>query len=253
LTILNKNHMAFGLAPGSGTFIMFLYQMDGDLYRDNGRRSNLDDDVSIAAFKEYCRLYTDYQFERIFDFANRFRTGEMPLGLADYTLYNTFQVFAPEIKGLWGFTTVPGIMRPDGTINNTVPASAMACMIMNNSKKKEESWEFIKWWTSASVQARYGREMEALIGPSARYPTANLQALRELPWPVQDLARLEEQMRNLRGVPQVPGGYFTARHIDNAYNKVVVLAEIGAREALMDFVPIINEEIEYKFNEFGFE
>ena len=42
------------------------------------------------------------------DFPNRFRTGEMPIGIVDYTTYNMLTVMAPEIKGLWDFTMVPG-------------------------------------------------------------------------------------------------------------------------------------------------
>ena len=65
------------------------------------------------------------------------------------------------------------------------------------------------------------QEMEALMGPSARYPTANLEAFSNLPWPVSDYKALSEQFKHVRAIPQVPGGYFTARHLNNAYYNVV--------------------------------
>ena len=58
--------------------------------------------------------------------------------------------------------------------------------MMEQAKNKDASWEFLKWWTSKDVQVRFGREMEGLMGAAARYPTANIEALKELPWPVKD-------------------------------------------------------------------
>ena len=45
----------------------------------------------------------------------RFRTGECPIIIADYTTYNNLCVSAPDIEGLWDFTVVPGIEQEDGT------------------------------------------------------------------------------------------------------------------------------------------
>lgn len=50
----------------------------------------------------WTRFYTDYSFPLTYDFYNRFRTGEMPLGLAPYSMYNTLSALAPELDGLWG-------------------------------------------------------------------------------------------------------------------------------------------------------
>ena len=55
------------------------------------------------------------------------------------------------------------------------------------------AWEFLKWWTSAEVQAQYGTELEALIGVEARWNTANVEALKSLPWPRQDIEAILEQ------------------------------------------------------------
>ena len=44
-----------------------------------------------------------------------------------------------------------------------------------------------------------GREMEGLMGAAARYPTANIEALQELPWPIRDYRSLEEQWEWVQG------------------------------------------------------
>ena len=90
-----------------------------------------------------------------------------------------------------------------------------------------------------------------MFGISARYNPANLEALRNLPWPPADLARIERQAQYLRTIPQVPGGYYTARHINNAFVRVVIGRQMGPRDALLHHVRYINEEIRIKRQEFG--
>ena len=51
----------------------------------------------------------------------------------------------------------------------------------------------------------------------ARVATANTEALANLSWPMRDYRALVEQMQYVRGIPQVPGGYYTWRNINNAF------------------------------------
>lgn len=252
LSVLSKNQMEFGMLPSEQVYSMFLYQYGGQYYNEDATRSALNSDEAINAFKEYTEFYTDYKLDKFTSVEQRFRTGETPIIFADYTFYNNLQVSAPDIKGLWGFLPVPGIKGEDGTINNTVVSTGQACVIMDDSDKKEESWEFLKWWTSAEVQTAYGREMESLMGASARIATANMEAFSNLAWPVADYEALLAQFKNVKGMPQVPGGYYTWRNVDNAFYKVTTKIDtITAREALMDNVLYINSEIDYKRKEFN--
>src|SRR5690606_16800531 len=198
LAVLNKNYMQFGLPlvlqpaypgenlPPNSFYGALLMQNGGQYYRNDGKESDLDSRIGVETFKQWTEFYTDYRLEREFDFANRFRTGEMPIGIADYTVYNQLTVFAPEIRRLWGFAPIPGTVQPDGTINNQVPSGGSAVMMLESAEDKEAAWQFMKWWTSDDTQAKFGREMEGLMGAAARYPTANINALDSLPWPVAD-------------------------------------------------------------------
>ncbi|WP_311772708.1 extracellular solute-binding protein [Cohnella xylanilytica] len=264
IPFLKKNNMDFGLPVVSSTaqpagalpindaFATFLYQNGGSLYKQDGTASDLDSDIGMAAFKQLTDLYTDYKFPIDYDFVNRFRLGEVPLGFAAYTTYNTLSVFAPEIRGQWGFTLVPGTKREDGTVDRSVASYGSAVMMLNAAKEKQAAWTFMKWWTDEKTQVQYGREMESLMGESARYPTANLQALAELPWPVEDYKTLSEQQRWVKGIPEVPGGYFTGRILDNAFRRVVN-AGLNPRDALYDQVILMNNEIANKRREFGLD
>jgi hypothetical protein len=95
--------------------------------------------------------------------------------------------------------------------------------------------------------------MEGLMGPAARYATANRSAIWRLPWPVRDAAVLRGQFEYVQGVPQVPGGYFTDRNIINMANAVIESKNIDARDAVLDFVQNINNEIIQKRREFGLD
>ena len=253
LSVLKENNMTFGLplTQVDGTFAMFLFQNGGRFYYDDGSRSELDSDIAVSAFREFTMYYTDYKLPQIYDFANRFRAGEMPMGIADYSVYNRLQVFAPEIRGLWNFRMVPGTMQDNGSINHASVAGGSAAVIMERSNDKEAAWEFLKWWTSTETQVRFGREMESLMGAAARFPSANLEAFERLPWTSAELNRIMEQFEYVQGIPQVPGGYFTGRQVHNAFFLVVEERKAGPREALTGFVRYINDEINQKRTEFG--
>jgi ABC-type glycerol-3-phosphate transport system substrate-binding protein len=174
--------------------------------------------------------------------------------IADYTTYNQLQVSAPDIKGLWGFAMVPGTVKEDGTVDSSVSSNGSATVMLKQSKDKESAWKFMKWWVSTDTQVQYGREMEALMGAAARYPTANIAAFDKLPWPTEDYEALKAQFEWMKGTPQVPGGYYSWRNVDNAFFRVVSASnkqKMMPREALTEFVRYINDEITFKRIEFG--
>jgi ABC-type glycerol-3-phosphate transport system substrate-binding protein len=145
---------------------------------------------------------------------------------------------------------IPGIRREDGTIDRSTTSGGYGVMMLSSAKDKKAAWEFMKWWVSSDTQTRFGRELESVMGPAARHPTANVVAASKLPWPVKDYKALEEQRKWVKGNPEVPGGYFTPRHLNNAFRKVV-FDGADPRETLLDYVRIINEEIDNKRKEFG--
>jgi len=259
ISVLQKHNMEFflpiedtinnaALVPNA-TFAMLLYQNGGEFYSEDHMSSALDSEISMEAFRRWSQFYTNYKFPLRADFPNRFRTGEMPIGIADYTTYNMLTVMAPEIRNLWDFTIVPGTKQADGQVTHEVASSTSAVLMLENARDKEAAWEFMKWWTEKQTQIDYGREMEGLMGAAARYPTANIEALEQLPWPVKDYRNLEAQWQWVQGIPQIPGGYFTGRHLDNAFRRVVNAAQ-NPREALSDYIVYINDEITIKRQEF---
>ena len=233
-------------------FNSLIYQNGGAIYNESKTRTVIDSEEAVEAFELYTSLYNDYGLPTVFDFVSRFRSGEMPIGVGYYSLYNTLTVSAPEIRGLWDFTLYPGTLQEDGTIDRSVHASGLCCMMIatDDETVKQNAWTFMKWWVSADAQARFGREMESVLGSSARYATANKEALEMLAWSSEELDVLQEQQAWSRGFPEIAGGYSTTRHMTNAIRKVINNKE-DPRETLLTYVHTINEEIEIKRKEFG--
>ena len=257
---LQKNNMDVGLpspfqnaAGGSvlnTAFLSLLYQNGGEVYNEARSRCVLDSDVGVRSFLTWTELYSRYKIPQKMDMLTRFRTGEAPIVITTYTFYNQLTISAPEISGLWEMMGIPATKRADGTLDRSVGGTVSGCVMFENARDKDATWELMKWWTDTEAQVLYGREMEALQGPSGRWPTANRQAMQQLPWSVADTRTLLAQWENAKPNPEVAGGYYTGRNVDNAIRLVINGGE-DAKETLLDYVKEINDEITLRRKEFG--
>ncbi|MBP5282531.1 MAG: extracellular solute-binding protein [Lachnospiraceae bacterium] len=262
---IQGNNMNIGIpsAAGNGTnnagdlnmYFTLLFQYGGDLYNEKGTKTIVNDEAGVEAFADYIKFFNDYGVPTVYDFVSRFRSGEMPIAVANYGMYNTLMVSAPEIRGLWDFTLVPGLEKTDANGNTYIDRSdcivGSASMILPSDDKTEQNaWEFFKWWGSTDTQVKFGREMEALLGASARYATANKNAFEQLAWTTHAINVLTEQWEQTVGIREVPGGYYTGRHLTNASRKCIN-EKTDPRETILDYSILINEELTKKRKEFG--
>lgn len=256
-------------------FVSKLYQMSGQLYADDNKSTGLKSDAAMTAFEEWTEYYTLYSFPLAANFTNRFRSGEQPIGISYYELYNTLSVFAPELNNRWSFHQIPGTERtldvvddygnPTGEtvtyVDHTATASGTGCVMMrqpnsvskkNAEKAMDASWEFMKWWSSAETQTSFGREMEGILGSAARHTTANVKALQQLAWKKSDLNILMKQWSEVHELPQIAGSYISGREVENAYRQVINNG-YNPREVLYEYAGKIDVEIDRKRTEFGLE
>lgn len=262
IRIFSENNMEIGF--NTGLLQVLMYQKDepwykGDNNASEGMATNLDSDIALDSFKTMCDLFTQYQQPYTYDFANRFRTGEMPMGIADYTLYNQLTVFAPEIKGLWEFVQLPGTRRtgydengePYEYIDHTVPAGVGAKMIMKDTDNPRASWNYLRWWVSADTQARFGNEQVAIIGTAAKYATANIEALQSQSWSSSEKRHITQQFASVQGTPMTPGNYIVGRNQNFAF-LAVYNDKVAPADAMQSYITDINKELTRKRDEYDF-
>lgn len=262
LPVLSANNMELMLEPTLVTntgqvvpniiFSSILYQNDGEFYMNDDMESALTTEEGVNAFEMYTKFYTNYSVDIQADFANRFKTGEVPIGIMDYTQYNQISIFAPELAGMWSVAPLPGVVGEDGEINNTAASTTTGMVMFKDTENRDASWEFMKWATSDEIQTQYGKEIEAKVGRAGRWQSANKNALQNSSYPIGDLQQITTQQANTKGVPQVPGGYISGRQVDYAFRSVVNDNE-NPYEAIFEYTRPINEELSSKRKEFGLE
>lgn len=247
IPVMQKRYMDF--APPDYTTL--LYQNGGQYYKDRGQSTDIDSEVAINTFIQQTDFYTLYKLPISYSFQNRFRNGEMPVGMSDlYGFYNMMAVFAPELKGLWSFTEVPGTVKEDGTIDRSVVTTVSSCVMLANAKNKENAWKFMSWWTDTEAQTDFGLEIESVLGAAGRYNSANKEAVKNLNWTKAELDVIMAQWENVIGYPEMPGGYMLSRELGFATTSVIVDYE-DPRETLLDVIKPINEELINKRRELG--
>jgi ABC-type glycerol-3-phosphate transport system substrate-binding protein len=263
---LQKRNMTFGLPysvlsaatavdTGMGAKDMFsvlLLQKGGTFYKDDGRSVALDSQEASEAFRQWCDYYAQYGFDLVYDFYTRFRYGEMPIGIANYDVYNMLMSSAPEIRGRWEMAPVPGTMDKNGNINRSVGGAGTATVLFKSAENPENCWRFMDWWSTAGAQTDYAAGVENVLGPAGRYYTANIEAFSNLSWTKQELAVIAKQRESVQEIMEVPGSYFVSRCLDNAFRAVLFDKKIPL-ETLDKEVKNINREIERKRRELDLE
>ena len=257
---LQRNNMEIAMPNSLGGLNLFLYQMGGDLYSDNGKKIGIETDTALYAFEYMCSFFSQYRQPYSYSFVNRFRTGEMPLGIVDYTTYTQLSVYATEIKGLWEFVPLPGYVEIDEDSNtvskpNNVSVSGVSALIMlydedRTPEQEANAWKFMKWFVGAENQSAYANELTALLGSVSKHSTANVQALSSLSWTTSEYNNLMSQFTNLAAVREYPGGYIIGRYVGFAFLSVYN-ENADPVDSLLSYVTEINKELTRKRKEFG--
>lgn len=240
-----------GMKIFAGTMPL-IYQSGGQLYGDTIYRTELNENESIEGMELLTELFTIYNVPYdVPSFYQQFRDGSIPIGISDYHMYNLILNAAPEIANVWDVALIPGIENEEGEVERWATGGSESNIMFENTDKKEESWEFMKWWSSAETQVAFGNTLQTTYGPEYMWNTANLNAFPELPWANSHKATILEQAEWIAEVPRAPGSYLLERELSNAYNSVVLDGE-NLRTAIDLASKRVNREIERKLEEFGF-
>lgn len=245
--LLNNGVGALNLFP------TLLCQNGGGMYNAGHTATRLDEPVANAAFKQWTDFYTLYDYTLYKNDFNRFRTGEMPIVISEYTeMYNYMAGAAPELAGSWSMHPIPGTLREDGSIDFTSCANGSADLITRDCRDTEAAYTFLEWWSRPEIQAEYARDLEAEMSVLGRFTPANVEAFKQTNWNHAEQEVMLRQWERVEEIPEIPGGYFIIRNLDNAFREVYY--DNGKPlEALFYWNKSINNEIATKRDEFGLD
>ncbi len=250
LPTLQQNGYNFFVPPADN--LQFFYQNGAEFFSKDGMRTAMNTPEAFKGFKQWTDLFNIYSLEKqVPNFFQHFRKGTYPIGVADYNTYLQLLVAAPELSGWWGIAPMPGTKQADGTVARWAAGGQSTGFIYKSSKHPQESWTFLKWLLSAETQEMYGSNLESFNGAAFRWNTANIEAFTKLPWPKDDLQVILEQWRWYKEVANLPGSYFLARELSNAWTRTVVDG-MNYRESLEEAINNTDREMVRKQQEFGF-
>ena len=92
--------------------------------------------------------------------------------------------------------------------------------------------------------------MEARLGVTGRQSVANVKAMSRLSWTSEMLRVLEQQSESVGEYPELPGGYYMVRAIDQAFWSVI---NEGTRpkDVLLRWNKIVDREFGRKLREYA--
>ena len=259
MPVLHRNAMNFNLPLANNVGYKsfeatggFIFQNGGDYYSDDGFSANFGDPNTIRGLREMIDLYQVYGLaQNIPNFFNAFRSGNVPIGVSNFSTYLQLQVGAPELNGRWDIALVPGTKQADGTICRYWSADATSSMIFSNSQKKDAAYQFLKWWLSSDTQLRYATELQMKYGSDYIWNTGNHVALAGMSYPLAHKKTILEQWSWQKEALRHPASYILEREVSNAW--IAIVTEGEPFQARIDEASLVsNREILRKLTEFGY-
>ncbi len=250
-TLLQNNYAIY---YPYGDYLTFFFQNGVDVYTKDGTGLAFTNEKGYAAFKQWTDLYLKYGLQaEMSSFYQHFRTGDVPLGLADIDQYIQFDMAAPDISGLWGIALVPGTYGADGVLDRWQAGTQTGAVMFKTTDAREtRAWDFLKWWLSTDTQILFADDMESYYGEEFRWFSANQDVIKTQAWPEDAKKVLLAQMAWYKQLPMVPGGsYMTSRELWNAWTRIVIDKK-NYRSEIEEAVEDITLELSIKQREMGY-
>lgn len=248
------SHLAVGESANKSLSLMvpFIYQNGGRFYGDTALDIRLDSEETLDAITEMTQLFTMYDIPfEVRSFYQHFRSGLLPIGVADFNTYIQLLNSAPEIANSWNIAPYPGYTDENGEVQRWTGGGGKSCIIFSDTDKPQESFDFLNWWTSTETQSAFASSLQTAYGKEYVWNTANVEAFAQLPWNEEHRDVLLEMLDWIVEVPRVPGNYMMERELSNAVNAIVLDGE-NVRTAIDGAVKNTRNEIVRKLEEFGY-
>lgn len=238
---------------GFGQTSAFFYLMDAEIYHPNGYLTVINNEKSIEAIQMMTNLFTLYNLpQQVGSFFEHFRSGFLPIGLASIDFYLQLKYACPELAGQWAVMPIPGkINEVTNEIERWTTTYGKSSIMFKSSERKNDAWQFLKWYHETSVQSEYVNQIKMVLGEKYLIVPANIDSLASSVWDDKIKTEIINQAKWSRIPAIVPGSYIIEREISNIWN-LVVIDKVNVRVAVNQSIAKINRELARKFEEFGY-
>ncbi len=249
---LSGKGMTMGMQTSLAGYQMILYQMGEEMYANDYQSFN-QSVTAREAFDVLCDLFTSYSLPINYDLT-RFRTGEIPIVVANWNTYNTFMGYY-ELRGLWTMESLIGYATYDengnvASVDRSSILNVSGIVIPRGSDNPQHVWEYMKWYAGDEAQSRLARQqLAASSNTTVKYNTANLNALLNQAWTADEKDAMIEQIPYLKGIPYNPGDYNISRYVNFAF-LAVYNSNANAVDSLLNYVVDIDRELSRKREEY---
>lgn len=257
---LTTMRLTMGMQTSLAGYQMILYQMGETMYANDYQNFN-GNTKAIEAFAYLCNLFNEYSLPISYDLT-RFRTGEIPIVVANWTTYNTFMSYY-ELRGLWTMESLIGWehretdINGDGIVNDSdyhVNRSSIldlsGIVIPRGCDNIQGVWTYIKWYTDYDAQSQLARlNLADQANTTVKFNTANLNALYNQAWTGDEWSALREQIPHLKGLPFNPGDYNISRYINFAF-LATYNSNANPDDQFTNYVVDIDKELSRKRKEY---
>ncbi len=233
LPTLYRYGMNFNTVPAYGGALKSLVattplilSSGASVYTADGMAAAFSTPAFLQGFTLLTDLYTKYGVSTsIGNFYSSLRNGLTPIGVSGLGTYVLLKEASSELDGLWSISVLPGLKTENG-VDRSHPALSSACMILRDTSRPQEAWEFLKWWTEENTQQAFSQQLQTTYGAEYVWITANRAALETSNiMPGEDKAVLIEQLSHIRENPSHPASMLVERALSDAWNSVVFSGE----------------------------
>lgn len=263
LTVLQRYGMNFYLPISADNSTKWFYQttpmilqQGGSLYNSDGLSVAINQAEGVAGLEQLTSLFTEKSLPTsVPRFYSQFRSGTLPIGVLDFGTYLMLKNAAPEIAGKWKIRQPLGTKRVDKDgneyIDRTYITSGTSGAIMQASEYKDEDWDFLKWWTSAEIQTKFGYNLQSTYGPEYLWLSSNLDAVRDSQIEQEDKEVILDSIKWITDVNRNPAQYIVERGLSNIWTATVLSGD-PLRVKIENETITMNREIKRKMKEFGY-
>jgi multiple sugar transport system substrate-binding protein len=179
------------------TYDQMLWSFGGDWY-DEEFNATINSPEAIAAV-EYLQSLLPYSVPGVlsYDYAETLEAFAQGQAAMNIQWANAApSLVGSPVDGNWNFTAVPGVERPDGSIERYPTNGGWGLMIAHDARNPDAAWEFIVWATTA--------EMEYKLAHSGQGKRVSVLQDPELQAQYIEYPGMLEALATSRGRPRIP-------------------------------------------------